>query len=151
MSVISKLGEYPSHVIYRGKARKGRAKHTISRPRRLPTRQCTPITRHRINHTRLKPHIARRFPSIEIRTIRHLRHIKLHGTKVRHRAHRHEPEFLARGNGGEASTRSHLEAAHVRAIDVGDAVVGLVVFGLADGLPFFGFFDAADNEFGEAV
>jgi hypothetical protein len=62
-----------------------------------------------------------------------------------------EAEGVAGGHGGSAGSGAHLEAAHVWAVDVGDAVVGLVVFGLADRGPFFGFGDAVDDEAGETV
>jgi hypothetical protein len=44
-----------------------------------------------------------------------------------------------------------LEAPHVLRVDVGHAMVSLVVLGLSDGGPFLGFGDAVDNDSGEAV
>jgi hypothetical protein len=62
-----------------------------------------------------------------------------------------EAQGLTGGDGGGAGSGLHLEAAHVGAVDVRYTGVGLVVLGLADRGPFFGFGDAVDDEFGEAV
>jgi hypothetical protein len=63
----------------------------------------------------------------------------------------YEAEVGPCGDGCGAAARAVLEAAHVRRCHGCHAGVGLVVFGLADGYPFFGFGSAVDDEFGEAV
>jgi hypothetical protein len=63
----------------------------------------------------------------------------------------HEAEVGACSDGCGAAAHAVLEAAHVRRGYRCHAGVGLVVFGLADGCPFFGFGRAVDDEFGEAV
>lgn len=62
-----------------------------------------------------------------------------------------EAQCIACDGASSAGTRFHLEAAHVGAVDVRDSGVGLIVFGLADRGPFFGFGDAVYYELGETI
>jgi hypothetical protein len=64
---------------------------------------------------------------------------------------RNETEVSTGGDSGGVGSRAVLEAPHIRGGYRGYARIGLVVFSLADGDPFFGFRDAVDDEFGEAV
>jgi hypothetical protein len=62
-----------------------------------------------------------------------------------------ETEVSTGDDSGGVGSRAVLEAPHIRGGYRGYARIGLVVFSLADGDPFFGFRDAIDNEFGESV
>jgi hypothetical protein len=62
-----------------------------------------------------------------------------------------ETQVCSSGYRGSAGTRTVLKAAHIGRCYGCDAGVGLVVFGLADGDPFFGFWVAVDDELGETI
>ena len=62
-----------------------------------------------------------------------------------------EAEIGSGGDGCGSGAGFHLEAAHVGAVDVGHAVVILVVLRLSDGRPFSRFGHAVDDELGEAI
>jgi hypothetical protein len=64
---------------------------------------------------------------------------------------RNETEVSTRGDSGGVGSRAVLEAPHVGGGNGCDARVALVIFGLPDGDPFFGFGNAVDYELGEAV
>jgi len=135
-----------------GKDNKKQRDLTVSRPCSLPTCQRTPVgTWNRVNRACLEPYIPRWLPGVNISTIRNAGHIKLHWTEVGDGGHGDKAELFASGHSGVTRARFHLEAAHVGTVDISDAKVSLVVLGLANGLPFFGFGLAIDDELGEAV
>jgi hypothetical protein len=129
--------------ISKGAPRRSRKeRRTICRPGALSTRQRTPL---RTDTSRLEPHIARRLPTVDIRTIRHLRHVKLHGPEMRNARRSNEAQSIAGSNGSGTCSRTVLETAHVRTGDGCYAGVCLVVLGLADGGPFCGLGGAVDD------
>lgn len=119
--------------------------HTISRP--LPI---IPFS-HRINDGHLEPDIPRGLPRVNIRIVGHASHVEGHRAEVGDLGIGNESQGASRVDGGGRGARAHLEAAHVVAVDVCDALVPLVVLCLPDGDPFFGFRHTVDHDSGEAV
>ena len=127
---------------------KGGNKRTIGRP---GTRTARQRTSNRGDTSSLEPHITSSLPRVDICTIWHLRHVKLHRSEVRYTCRGYEAQSLAGSNGGSAGAGSVLEAPHIWACNRRHATIGLVVLSLSDSDPFLGFGDTSHDYLREAV
>jgi len=110
-----------------------------------------PRSAHSIDAGDLEPDIARCFPGVDVCAVGDPGHVEGQWSKVRDLSVGDESQRSARFDGRCRSAGAHLEAPHVLRIDVGHAMVSLIILSLPDGGPFLSLGDAVDDDSREAV
>ena len=120
----------------------GGERYTVCRPGRHVRGEGGAAVWHGRDLADLEPHVAGAVPGVDVLAVGHAGHVEGDGAEVGDGRHGDEAQLGAGGDGGGRGAGLVLEAADVDAVDVGHAVVVLVVLGPADRGPFFFLFDA---------